>query len=221
MLDLSALSPEVLTARGCYSTVRAAHEELEIMKTCKLCGTKKPLSSFYKAVGCRDNVRPECKGCFLQKVAKPRQSARTRLEKKFQVTPGCWIWTASKRGKGGYGGFGLSGKVIGAHRASYQIYVGPIPDGLDVCHKCDNRACVNPDHLFLGTNHENVIDRHSKGRSKLPNNKGTSNGMAKLTSDDVMRIRADKRLHYEIALDYGVSRQTIGDIKNHRRWGYL
>lgn len=87
----------------------------------------------------------------------------TRFESKFYVTPGCWIWTGSKN-TGGHGQFTVCGKCITAHRVSYELYIGPIPEGMWVLHKCDNPPCQNPDHLFLGTRQDNVDDMVRKGR---------------------------------------------------------
>jgi hypothetical protein len=98
-------------------------------------------------------------------------SDTARFYKKVDKTSDCWLWTASTRGKTGYGAFKIQGKVVDAHRLSYQIHKGQIADGMLVCHTCDNRLCVNPDHLWLGTYQDNWIDALQKGRAKAPDNK--------------------------------------------------
>jgi hypothetical protein len=90
-----------------------------------------------------------------------------RFLDKINKTDSCWLWTAGSRGKTGYGAFKFEKKVIDAHRFSYTLYKGEIPKGMYVCHTCDNRLCVNPEHLFLGTAKDNWQDGFNKGRIKL------------------------------------------------------
>lgn len=90
-----------------------------------------------------------------------------RFFDKIEKIDSCWIWTACLRGKTGYGAFKLNGKTIDAHRVSYQLHKGEIPEKMYVCHSCDNRKCVNPDHLFLGTAKDNWQDGFDKNRIKL------------------------------------------------------
>ncbi len=88
-----------------------------------------------------------------------------RFWTKVDKTGDCWIWTAASLG--GYGQFGTEHGTSGAHRFSYGLANGPIPSGLNVCHSCDTPLCVKPDHLFVGTQQENVIDSYDKGRHKM------------------------------------------------------
>ena len=142
---------------------------------------------------------------------------RLRFEIKVKKSvAGCWEWTAAKHPKG-YGSFSLGGRVMGAHRVAYQLYVGEIPEGLWVCHRCDNPSCVNPSHLFLGTNADNTHDRDNKGRGSY----GEERPNAKLTNNKVNEIRArwlDGEPMSKLGREFGVARQTISMIVHNRKW---
>lgn len=132
---------------------------------------------------------------------------------------GCWHFTGyTPASRGGYGEFDFkSGKRMLAHRAAYLLLKGDDPGKQLVCHRCDVPRCVNPDHLFLGSIQDNMDDRNAKGRQA----RGERNGPAKLTEEQVRAIRADQRLHREIAADYGVADHTISAIKNRKTWKHI
>jgi len=97
-------------------------------------------------------------------MAPKKQDPKTLFLKHIEIGNDCWEWIGSNDRKTGYGKFELSGKSGYAHRAAYELFVGPIPDGLCVMHECDNRICVNPKHLKLGTYKDNELDKRSKRR---------------------------------------------------------
>jgi len=125
----------------------------------------------------------------------------------------CWEWTANKNPKG-YGRFEIRGRKYQVHRISWQLTYGPIPKGLFVCHHCDNRGCVNPAHLFLGTNTDNMQDSARKGRQAQ-----------KLTGGEVLKIREllanGEQSQRSIAKDFGVTESAVSHIKYGERWGWL
>lgn len=103
-----------------------------------------------------------------------RKTLEQRFLDKVLIIPfhECWEWIAHKS-PSGYGYIGYKEKIIRAHRAAYELYIGKIPNGLCVCHKCDNPGCVRPDHLFLGTHRENMKDRNLKSRNTIWNKSKT------------------------------------------------
>jgi hypothetical protein len=160
---------------------------------------------------------------------------RRFLDKVEKTAGGCWLWTGSLLNSG-YGQFWFNGNKITAHRFACEFYRGPVPQGLDVCHRCDVKRCVNPDHLFVDTTSGNLADMIAKGRSatgerswvrKHPEivKRGEQHGMAKATDQVVRRIR---QLHNagamsisRIAQEVGLGASTVGHIINGDTWKHV
>jgi hypothetical protein len=140
-------------------------------------------------------------------------SAAERFAEKYLSGDGCWQWI-STRTKKGYGHFWFDGAPWQAHRVSYVLNVGEIPHGMHVLHRCDNPGCVRPDHLFLGSNMDNVADKIAKGRHP----RGSAASCAKLTETEAASIRADTRSHRAIGEAFGVSHTVVWSIKKGAAW---
>lgn len=136
----------------------------------------------------------------------------------FDTNGGCWLWTGIVSNN--YGRVRLD-RNIGAHRFSYMTLKGAVPVGLHVLHKCDVPSCVNPDHLWLGTNHDNMMDKVRKGRAQRPNHVGSRHPGAKLSEKDIPAIRADTRTARLIAEQYGVTVHAIQNIRQGRNWSHV
>jgi HNH endonuclease len=141
---------------------------------------------------------------------------------------GCWLWMgapcdASKTGQ--YGRFRIPGEgQQRSHRVSWQLYRGPIPAGLEVLHHCDIQPCVNPAHLFLGTNDDNVADRVAKGRTGYQARPGEAHPMHRLTEIDVRTIRtryAEGEAGRALAAEFAINPATVSEIVHFRKWGHL
>jgi hypothetical protein len=128
----------------------------------------------------------------------------------------CWEWLANENDNG-YGRVTQDGQNLRAHRVAYEIANGPVPDGLIVLHKCDNRKCCNPAHLMAGTHADNFADMVAKGRERW--SKGSQHPKAKLTPDDVAQIRASNDNNAILAERFGVSKSSISMVRNYRRHG--
>lgn len=128
----------------------------------------------------------------------------------------CWIWTGTKF----HNGYGRTGDGVGAHRRSYERFVGPIPKGQLVMHRCDVKPCVRPSHLELGTPADNMADMVLKGRSL----RGPANHQAKLTPSKVVEIRyalEDGWTKAELARRYAVSEALIFAIAKRTAWAWV
>jgi hypothetical protein len=128
---------------------------------------------------------------------------------------GCWLWCGSVSSDG-YGTFHADGKQRGAHRVAYELHCGKIPVGMHVCHRCDVPSCVNPSHLFLGTNQDNMRDKMKKGRWR--GQSGEAHWSSKLSESDVGAIRASHLSGAEAARCFGVSRSLVSQIRLRQVW---
>ena len=127
---------------------------------------------------------------------------------------GCWEWTGRKH-TFGYGMISVSSKEIRVHRLMYELWVGPIPDGYVICHKCDNPACCNPGHLFAGTQAQNLSDMWAKGRGRSPIRRNSKNPNCKISDEAVREIRALASLgvpNSKIARQFGCSSTHVRNI---------
>lgn len=140
---------------------------------------------------------------------------------------GCWLWTGApgdSSATGQYGRFRIAGVQWKAHRAAWRLYRGDIPSGQHVLHHCDNPACVNPAHLFLGTNDDNVADRVRKGRSGGESRPGEAHPLHKLHASDVRSIRARYAAGEKgraLASEFSVHPATISEIVSRKKWTHL
>lgn len=178
-----------------------------ITRSCELCHSSFTTSAVRIARGWGRFCGKSCAVKFR------RGPATDRFWSRVKKTEGCWTWTGAKIS--GYGDLRVSVTVHQlAHRFSWELHHGPIPAGLHVLHRCDNPPCVRPDHLFLGTNDDNVADSVNKGRAGR-----------KLTADQVLAIREEYRTlglsQRLLAIKYGVSKTSMEKLLTWKTWGYL
>lgn len=157
-----------------------------------------------------------------------KRSPTDRFWSNVARTNSCWEWRGSK-GSAGYGKLKVGETTTYAHRMSYEMHYGPVPEGLFVCHRCDNRLCVNPAHLFTGTHQDNMDDMVAKGRSRGGYRggkaRGQTNGQSKLTDEAVRAIRqawqSGAVSQRALAAQYGVDPSLISVVVNRKVWTHI
>ena len=172
--------------------------------------------------------------CYGHKGPNPRGTPEQRFWKYVYKTESCWLWIgATQSPPYNYGVLNINGQIYRAHRLSWQFFYGPIPGNMEICHNCpsgDNPNCVNPDHLFLGTHQDNMLDCVAKGNNpavtdpNMPTRaRGSRIGTAKITEEDVIVMRASrpqitlKQLAEQFHLHVG----TVWAICARRTWKHV
>ena len=163
-----------------------------------------------------------CNKMFENKSNEKECSVKCRFLNRIEITEECWIWKGNLNLRSGYGLIrdGLKTKL--AHRLSYEIFKGSIENRKCVCHSCDNKLCVNPFHLWVGSYSDNIQDALFKKRWNPPI--GDANGKSVLTTEDVMEIKkliSEKVKQKIIAEKFNIDQSTVSDIKRRKRWKHL
>lgn len=205
-----------------------------MLRTCGFCGGTFNANSSEVKRGWGKYCSHSCATSARNKMVSKFPSMEARFWSKVIRSAdedGCWLWTGACYKKDGYGAFDNHK----AHRVAWELTYGPIPDGLLVCHHCDNRACVRPDHLFLGTQADNIHDCMAKGRFLTGDKafphlhpelyRGDRHAGVKLTAEEVVEIRRLHRNH-ELTLDqlaarFGVRNGCIQAVVYRNSWAYL
>lgn len=169
----------------------------------------------------KDGYELTDKGIFFLNY-RYKKTVSERFFDKVKKTESCWLWQAHKNHKG-YGMFHYK-KEMSAHKFSYMLHKGNVPEGMYVCHSCDTPACVNPEHLWLGTNDDNQKDSTLKGRRKLFSTRGSNVGTAKLNEEKVRQIKIlikQGKSNSQIAKEFNISPQTIHAIAKRGYWDHV
>lgn len=198
-----------------YARSKAVYPD-RVKKSCEFCGVE------YQTVRSNADRRRYCSYACRDKAWQAAPSdfwAKVHIGKADECWP-CKDTTGVFIDVHGYGHVGFQGRREATHRLAWALTNGPIPDGLIVCHHCDNPSCCNPSHLFIGTDKDNAHDRNKKMRHAY----GERNPNSKLTNVNVRQIldlRAAGKTTYEIAGIFGVSRPVVGLIVNNKAWKHV
>jgi hypothetical protein len=197
------------------------------MKSCSVSGCE---SRYYAKGLCGKHYQRVQDSGSTDGGSKAHGDLQERFERKVQLGDGCWEWLGNKR-PNRYGTIQAGGKgssTLLAHRVSYMLSHGDIPPGMVVMHVCDNRSCVKPDHLRLGTLSENTRDAINKGRfpqasAGFPRNspKGSAHPNALINDDIVRSIRASKLPVGKLAAELGLSRYVVSDVRRGKSWSHV
>lgn len=210
----------------CSEKCASASQIRSVEQICETCGKQAIISSYLRTVRRGRYCSDECMHKAEEKRA--QDSWQNRFWSRVQKTDDCWFWIGGID-TGGYGTLSTSNGTVHAHRLSYILHCGPIPDGLHVCHSCDinypqkdltYRRCVRPDHLFLGTNMDNRRDSVTKQRQA----RGSGHGIAKLKEEDIIQIRylvGQGISHRIVAKMFGIHRTNVGLIIQGKAWRHV
>lgn len=199
---------KVYCSRGCIMRKNAIAARLPPF-ICKQCG-----QSFTSKRGTAQYCSQRCAG-IASNIGRERRSVDDRFWEHVYETEGCWMWTGPL--SHGYGWLGIGTLHKLAHRLSWELHYGPIPEGLGVLHRCDNPPCVRPDHLFLGTFEDNMNDKLAKGRQA----RGGQKPNTKFADADIHYIRTCDETNANLAKQYNVTPSAISDIRRCKTWKHI
>lgn len=192
-----------------------------IKKNCIYCG-KEYQRPFSEAK--RSNMKFCSRSCVTANTNKKNKKQTIELFYKNTIVPKnrdeCWIWQCGKTAR--YGQIKINGIKVGVHRFSYEYFNGKIPEGMYICHQCDQPKCVNPKHLFIGSSQDNMDDKIQKGRGKYC--KGEKQAGSILSEQQVKEIKLKlKEGVYQriLSAEYGVSQTTIYKINQGIHWKHV
>lgn len=199
-----------------FAVRRRGNVLVPVDKSCEHCGQSFGRPKDYSHAQWSD--KRFCSRECARHTTRRHSDPRCRFERHFVPEPmsGCWLWDGTS-GRDGYGQIRINGDVYLAHRLSWVLHVGTIPDGMCVLHRCDTPPCVNPRHLFLGSNRDNTADKVAKGRQL----RGDGQSQAKLSAEIVRLIRSGPRPDAEWARMLGTSRPCIRHARTGHTWGWV